>query len=931
MADDTDAQITKLQQAIEQLEAQQRELSLDLSAQIAQLNQRLITLQAGGDLNVGEFVGRDKITTAQTTINTGSGAVGTGGATVAGQGGVAVRGNVYGDIHMGGEDEAQQEAAARQLYLARLRARCYALPLAALGGDVEARQPVSLDQVYVELNTTTGIKSTILKLLREGQPGSAERVKKEYGVLLVDPQALESKPKEVSPLPALTTLVLAPHLVLLGDPGAGKSTLARMVMARLCEGRPPVGLSANLLPALIVLRDLAPRLSALPLAQLPGDKHDEKLAEAVRDYVLEDLKSLDAGSFAEGMVNALTSGQCWLVFDGLDEVPEAERALVRRAVGAALNHFHLPQVLVTCRARSYTGEAVFTDFQSFTLAPFTDSQIRAFVTGWYSARLGSVDRVEAERRADDLTEAALSRDLRELAGNPMLLTTMAIIHTQDKKLPKERVRLYSRGTDILLARWQKEKVSEAALESFIKDERRLRSALERLAYAAHQARQKGQKLADLSRHAARDVLEAPDVLGDPALAARFLDYVDQRAGLLMGQGGEPGRPTTYAFPHRTFQEYLAGCQLLAGSDADRVREFYARAAEGDRWAVAAQLGAEELIFNTRNGERQALYLAYNLVGDELSTAQAQRAALWAGLVVQTLGVENVERDTNAPTGGASYLRRLCAALVAVMKGVLPAPERAQAGDLLGVLGDPRDFDELVTVPAGKFWMGSDLKIDRETYGREQPQHEVFVGDFRMGKYPVTVKQWQAFVQAIGYQADERSLGGLANHPAAYVSWYDARACCEWLTGQWRKSGKIGPTDVVRLPTEAEWEKAARGPDKRLRSWGDDADPNKANYDDTSIGRTSAVGCFSTGQSPYGCLDLIGNVWEWTQSKFKPYLYKPDDGRENIDESSDARVLRGGAFNYNRRDARCAFRDFVDAPARRSVYIGFRVCVVSPAR
>jgi hypothetical protein len=143
-------------------------------------------------------------------------------------------------------------------------------------------------------------------------------------------------------------------------------------------------------------------------------------------------------------------------------------------------------------------------------------------------------------------------------------------------------------------------------------------------------------------------LEAPEALGDPTRAARFLDYVDQRAGLLVGQGGEPGRPANYTFPHRTFQEYLAGCHLLEGGDADRVRAFYARAAEGDRWNLAATLGAEELRFNTRNGERQLLHLAYTLLTDRLDSDQAQRATLWAGQMAAVLGADFIERDTGKP-------------------------------------------------------------------------------------------------------------------------------------------------------------------------------------------------------------------------------------------------------------------------------------------
>jgi toxoflavin biosynthesis protein ToxD len=229
--------------------------------------------------------------------------------------------------------------------------------------------------------------------------------------------------------------------------------------------------------------------------------------------------------------------------------------------------------------------------------------------------------------------------------------------------------------------------------------------------------------------------------------------------------------------------------------------------------------------------------------------------------------------------------------------------------------------ECVRVPAGEFLMGSHLAVDREAAKGELPQHRVTLAEFYIGKFPVTHAQYAAFVQSAGVEAPsdwdrEGMAQGRSDHPAVRVSWRDARAFCAWLG---RATGRR-----FRLPTEAEWEKAARGPNGRTYPWGDRwPEAELCNYE-MLVGHTTPVGAYPGNASPYGALDLAGNVGEWTSSLYRPYPYRADDGREDP-TAEGVRVVRGGAYDLTRWNARCACR-LRYAPDRRGRHDGFRVAV-----
>jgi formylglycine-generating enzyme required for sulfatase activity/energy-coupling factor transporter ATP-binding protein EcfA2 len=310
-------------------------------------------------------------------------------------------------------------------------------------------------------------------------------------------------------------------------------------------------------------------------------------------------------------------------------------------------------------------------------------------------------------------------------------------------------------------------------------------------------------------------------------------------------------------------------------------------------------------------------------------------------------------------------QRITQAYIGRLEGVLrdldryTTAERLSANialDLLEGRERQKKFEpESLRIPAGPFLMGtSDEQVQdvprrfQEFTGEglfnfdvEQPQHEVVLPAYAIGRYPVTNADFARFIEDDSYNNSDywteagwkqRESEGwtqprfweddhfnASSQPVVGVSWYEAVAYCNWLAD---KTGR-----PYRLPTEAEWEKAARGEDGRLWPWGNERDPARANCQPDGPGGTTPVDQYSpAGDSPYGMADMAGNVWEWTQSLYKDYPYDPEDGREDL-EAGGIRVLRGGAFGTYAWDVRCAFRNG-GFPSHRFRFYGFRL-VVAP--
>lgn len=249
--------------------------------------------------------------------------------------------------------------------------------------------------------------------------------------------------------------------------------------------------------------------------------------------------------------------------------------------------------------------------------------------------------------------------------------------------------------------------------------------------------------------------------------------------------------------------------------------------------------------------------------------------------------------------------------------------------------------DMVRIPTSQFRMGiefeeakrleEELKELRYDPRRETPAHRVNLPEYSVGKYPVTNAEYQAFVRdkartpPRGWDGD-RYPEGKGDHPVVGVNWFDAQAYCQWLS---EKTGK-----PYRLPTEAEWENAARGAERRRYPWGNDWDASHLNSRPSGVGDTTAVGRYSpAGDSAYGCADMAGNVWEWCADWFDEHTYERRAGSQVTDprgpETGIRRVARGGSFTSDPLLTRTTTR-FAHPPDHVSLDCGFRVAMSASA-
>lgn len=676
--------------------------------------------------------------------------------------GVAVAGDHYGHVFLYGQ-RGTDATALLAGYLHRQLQRCGSLPLQGVYQQKAADDvlTISLEQVYTQLATTALVEreriagaalarfdaaayleqhraDDCLPAIQRDQcivqgGAAAQRMggaPPAYRLATLTPDDLarlaHASDRLIFHGPHLVTEAIAanPHLVLLGEPGSGKSTALRYLALTLAQA----GLDTSFdlparLPGWAALGDrgrLLPLfLSLLPFARRVVTPSDHPgTADDLWNYIAAELEK--DGRFtglAAAVYDELEAGRVLLMLDGLDEVTGAEsRRQVVRAVQAFGAQYPQCRIVVTCRVRAYVGEQNQEwqlGWQTATLADWTLGQMQHFVEAWYGAA-AAASGMHPDKR-DERTRAlqraiTVRADLQRLGIRPLLLTIMALVHYNDGQLPEARVGLYSRCVDLLLGQWELAKADGSGygkLTDYIglpdTDVKALRPLLHQAAFQAHTASSAADP-GSLGRATLRAlVAEALEQRGHPKPfegADRFLEYTDVRAGLL--QASAAGEH--YGFPHLTFQEYLAGLELVRGvAFVERILERRS----DDRWRVPIQLGVGHLVSEgTLAGPYQLFNRLLKMKGR--SGEQRQRDLL----LVAELGADVGWARLTAGDDLFETLRdELAQALVPVVEGTtLPAADRVQAGVYLCDLRDPRRAvtdlpPEMVRIAGGSFVIG----------------------------------------------------------------------------------------------------------------------------------------------------------------------------------------------------------------------------------
>lgn len=798
--------------------------------------------------------------------------------------------------------------------------------------------------------------------------------------------------------------------VLLGEPGAGKSTFINRFMTnatrQLLAGTEGEEGGQPRIPIHIQLSAVDPHSGDwLPRLLSGGEEIKQAGPEA-----------------AELLVAALDAGEAFLLLDGLDEVvEESALASIIDMIQRAGREYPLTQMLITCRTYDYLIPEPNRKlpYPILRLLPFALTQMLDYVERWYNTlrRLGILS--DAPERRRNLQDSLRSNpDLTQLAETPLLLTLMALVHTIEGELPKTRSVLYYRAICHMLTERPQWRRGNPGLTLPSSD---LVPLASEIAFDMHQTEQNAgegfqgiplprieelvAQHVGLQRFASMPAEYSRARRKQQALVERLVDS----NGLVVDQG-----VGNFDFSHRSFREFLAGFTFLNGSQYEEALAL----AKHPHWHMPLVLMAG---YGAREGQSlfflvQFLGDLHEMAGDRRTPSAQSGSSGWVEEVRMLVGEMLVEigRDALSSKGHTRVLHSEGKGFQAGLwpqvrnslfsqsqEAGLPISVRVRTFEILGQLDDPRLTNDrgevlplggrLVRLPAASLRIGA--AKDTVEQGRSapvEPVREIEFAPFSIGLYSVTNIEFAQFIDAGGYgdidhwntdaarrwlQGDATFLAELVDkamatfdrdfapelqtetyrrqdlvdnvksmtyprrepffwrnsrfnrptQPVVGINWWEARAYCSWLSAELAKAE--GVDVIVRLPTEWEWERAAKGEDdERLYPWGNDPPSARrvhTRFEGLGFDHAIPVGCLLEGTYPGGPLDMCGNVWEWTGSLAVGYEAQFDRVRER-EGGIDERIVRGGSwFSDAPHASRCAYRG-VDPPQNVYFDLGFRV-------
>lgn len=795
--------------------------------------------------------------------------------------------------------------------------------------------------------------------LRDGTQTTSLRLAEVYVTLnaeLVGGQGRDT-PKEL----VLEQILTAnSRLAVVGGPGCGKTTLLiyiAWVLANAIVDNNPLWAEEKLGIRLDAEQPTLPLPIYMPLSvyarQCFGNdpqrgSGEQTLVEFLPSYLNRNASSIKQlpPDFLERLLN--NGHHVILLLDGLDEVAdEGERRQIREAIENLVTSRRQIRVAVTCRTIAFQGRTVLArGFQQVNIRPLDEDQVALLVHKAYEYQYRD-DEIERRAKTAELLagiaklEAEHSRrgqkDGRRLIDTPLMVRMLLVVHLSDRKLPQHRADLYKRFTDTIIH--SDHAFDDSVAEALRKLDGNSPELLRALAFGMHQrGEQQGREIdADELR-----------VLLKPTFVDKidaFLNLTRQRGTLLEERDG------LYRFLHLAFQEYLAACYLVEDFDDDgrfsaKIQFFSDGQILNSWWREVALLIPGYLINMDRSQLAKRYVLTWAGVDERYPiTHWSPDVQLAAAEIAATAVLEWFDRDEDMRHRLALRLTRIFTNPELLNETRLQL--RILAARALNELGDLRFRSDawyllndsmlgFIEIPAGTF-----------TMGEGEGAHRVTLPTFYIARWPVTVAQFRAFIEATAEQSVRPKIRSDAdNHPVAIqISWFKATQYCAWLTETLHAWGgtpasiatKLQQGWQIMLPSEAEWERAARGSEGRIYPWGnEDIEPNRANYMATGIGTTSAVGCFPAGATPEGVEELSGNIWEWTRSLYLDYRYPSDEQgrseRERFEaENEEVFSVRGGYYGSSAQNMRAPARDPYRADGIYDVNRGFRVVLGAAPR